>query len=437
VILLALLLGLGAASGAGEAPAPGPGKVDRAQIAKLIGDLGARDWAVREAASKKLAAIGEPAVELLRKACGHKDPEVAQRAKALIAAITKAGALGYRSGGGRKRAVARFGGSPATESAVEAGLRWLARHQARDGSWGYLDDRKRIANAGLTGASLLAFQGAGYTTKAGKFRDNVRRAVRWIVSKQDGDGRIGKGADSPFTAGDGWAHAVCGTALAEAYAMTRDPQIGGPAQKATDASRKLFFTKFSGFSFQAGGKPSTNATTAFLIQMKTAKVAGLKVPAEVFQGAMGYLTKVTDKTGRCAARPGAKGPDVSATAGGMVCRVFMGVPRSDKTVQAGGNYLAANLPETAKGRVRDPNGLLLGTLASFQHGGQVWKKWNTALKKELLENQRRGGPMDGSANDVDGSWDPIGEACAGRVYATAVLTLCLETYYRYLPAGTK
>jgi len=34
-----------------------------------------------------------------------------------------AGVYGYRDGGGRKRATARFGGSPATESAVEAALR--------------------------------------------------------------------------------------------------------------------------------------------------------------------------------------------------------------------------------------------------------------------------------------------------------------------------
>ena len=46
-----------------------------------------------------------------------------------------AGVFGYRDGGGRKKATARFGGSEATESSVEAALRWLARHQEADGHW--------------------------------------------------------------------------------------------------------------------------------------------------------------------------------------------------------------------------------------------------------------------------------------------------------------
>ena len=71
----------------------------------------------------------------------------------------------------------------------------------------------------------------------------------------------------------------------------------------------------------------------------------------------------------------------------------------------------------------------------FRH----WKSWNTRLKKTLLQNQRKGGPMDGSAKDVDGSWDcKMGWApTGGRVYTTAINALSLEIYYRYLPMYTK
>ena len=70
-------------------------------------------------------------------------------------------------------------------------------------------------------------------------------------------------------------------------------------------------------------------------------------------------------------------------------------------------------------------------------GGDTWKAWNAGLKPTLLDNQRKGGPMDGSEQDVDGSWDyegdPYGKKKCGRVYTTALGALCLEVYYRYLP----
>ena len=43
--------------------------------------------------------------------------------------------VGPRVGGARAAALARFGGDAASERAVEAGLAWLARHAADDGTW--------------------------------------------------------------------------------------------------------------------------------------------------------------------------------------------------------------------------------------------------------------------------------------------------------------
>ena len=76
---------------------------------------------------------------------------------------------------------------------------------------------------------------------------------------------------------------------------------------------------------------------------------------------------------------------------------------------------------------------------NFQMGNPFWKQWNEALKKTLLPNQCKGGPLDGSANDKDGSWDLLCRAdkAGGRVYTTAVGALCLEVYYRYLPMYTR
>jgi hypothetical protein len=66
------------------------------------------------------------------------------------------------------------------------------------------------------------------------------------------------------------------------------------------------------------------------------------------------------------------------------------------------------------------------TLAAFQVGGDLWQDWNAALKEAVVRHQRTDG-------DERGSWDPVDSwgAEGGRVYATALLTLSLEVYYRY------
>src|SRR5258706_2165791 len=77
--------------------------------------------------------------------------------------------------GGRENLVARGGGTRATESAVLAALKWLARHQSPDGSWkgeGFCNQCSggKCSGVGMadydtgpTGLSLLAFLGAGHS----------------------------------------------------------------------------------------------------------------------------------------------------------------------------------------------------------------------------------------------------------------------------------
>src|SRR3954468_24587439 len=57
------------------------------RIARLIGQLGDLNFAKREAASKELDPIGEPALGALRKAASHDDPEVLSRAERVSQAV--------------------------------------------------------------------------------------------------------------------------------------------------------------------------------------------------------------------------------------------------------------------------------------------------------------------------------------------------------------
>ncbi|RLS79029.1 MAG: hypothetical protein DWI03_02860, partial [Planctomycetota bacterium] len=101
-----------------------------------------------------------------------------------------------RQEGRREALVDAFGGSNATEAAVARALDWLARQQDRkDGLWSlrgpYLDGTSAQENRlAATAMALLAFQGAGNTTEAGRHKEVVKRAWKALASRQLPDGRF-------------------------------------------------------------------------------------------------------------------------------------------------------------------------------------------------------------------------------------------------------
>jgi len=103
-------------------------------------------------------------------------------------------ALKGREPGMREALLQEFGGTASTETAVMAGLEWLARNQKRTGQWslkGPYKDGSRVENEeAATAMALLAFQGRGFTHK-GKAGDKFTRVVqqgwRWLLSPQPDD----------------------------------------------------------------------------------------------------------------------------------------------------------------------------------------------------------------------------------------------------------
>jgi len=365
-----------------------------------------------------------------------------------------AGCFGYRDGGGRKKAVGRFGGSQATESAVEAALRWLARHQEKDGSWDPVKyeaqhgDNARY-RVGCTGLALLAFLGAGYTEKSGQFADTVARAEKYLMGKQRPNGGIFEAEGGTSSTSAGYNHACAALALAEAYGMSASPALQGPAQKAVECVN-AWQNPYSGWRYNPkDGDADPSVTGWMLMVVKSAKIAGLKVDMAAYQGGIKFLNEVTTITGKNDGKTeykfksgGGYGRWQSMTSVSLFCRLLMGFPRNDPLLVKQADWLAKEPPDWARSKDNDSHNeyyWYYGTLAMFQMGGKHWQDWNTAMKKTLIDNQRKGGPMDGTVEDVDGSWDPFSTwgKCGGRVYTTAVNALSLEVYYRYLPLYTK
>ncbi len=113
------------------------------------------------------------------------------------------------------------------------------------------------------------------------------------------------------------------------------------------------------------------------------------------------------------------------TAEALTCRQFLGMPPASATGLEAGDYILGQLPGEGQANFYY---WYYATIGMYQLQGTHWDRWNKALRATLVQSQRSSGPL-------AGSWDPntVWGGYGGRVYTTALGTLCLEVYYRFLP----
>jgi hypothetical protein len=209
--------------------------------------------------------------------------------------------------------------------------------------------------------------------------------------------------------------------------MTNDPQLRAPVERAVqfiDAARNR---NVGGWRYEPRQAGDTSVAGWQVMAMMSAKRAGLAAPPDAFAAAGAWMETVSfpDMPGRYAYQPGQPW-SVSMSAEGMFILQLLGLPRDDGRMLGSVAYIMENLPNWEV----EPNTYYwyYATLAMFQCQGPQWDAWNKAMTEMLLKNQRQSGAAAGSWDPRD-NWSKIG----GRVYQTAVCTLCLEVYYRYLP----
>lgn len=358
----------------------------------------------------------------------------------------------WGNGPGGNRRGGRPKAPPATVPVVTAGLDWLARHQSPDGSWdadgfhaackdGVRCEGKGSAthDLGVTGLALLAFLGAGEDHRSGQHGQTVARGLKWLKSQQTADGCFGPKGDPHFS----YDHAIATLAMAEAYGMTRSTVWKGSAQAGIDYVQAM---QNPYKAWRYGARPGDNdvSVTGWMVMaLKSGKYAGLAVNDSSLAWARDFVNEMTDAdTGRTGYMKRGERPvraegrldsypaeeSESLTAVGMLVRIFAGEnPKESPMLKAGAELCAKRLPvwEPRTGKI-DMYYWYYASLALFQVGGPAWVTWESKLRAAVVDSQLR----DGCAR---GSWDaldPWGED-GGRVYSTAIMTLCLEVYYRY------
>jgi hypothetical protein len=351
-------------------------------------------------------------------------------------AMQPGGMLSGRNPDWRRALALQRGGSDETEAAVARGLAWLARHQNANGSWSL--DRFHLApkatstaedglgavysDTAATALALLPFLGAGQTHKRGQYRDVVQAGLRWLIYNQASDGDL-RGPGS----GRMYAHGMASIVLCEAFAMTGDEQLRGPAQRAIDFIVQAQHSA-GGWRYEPLQPGDTSLVGWQLMALQSARMHYLlHVPEETLVRASQFLDSVKcDYSGATYGYMPGSSASAAMTAEALLCRLYLGWPTTHRAIRSGVNWLLSeHLPDL---REVDFYYWYYGTQVMHHVGGSAFRKWNYVMKPILLELQEKSGRN-------AGSWPPVGRwaAMGGRIFTTSLAICMLEVYYRHMP----
>jgi hypothetical protein len=305
----------------------------------------------------------------------------------------------------------------------DRGLQYLATTQTENGDWPAAGGE---TGPGVTGLSLMAFLASGEDPNFGLYANNVRRALRSIISGQDPNtGYFGRSM---------YHHGFAMLALAEAYGAVDDRQlwlegnfknqrsIGAALELAVRASttaqkkNPLGAWRYSPNATDA----DTSVAGAVLVGLLAARNAGIEVSDEAIDKGVSYYVKMTAASGQVAYSGGLGGLDESLPRVAIGTLVFALARRKDlpqyksvlellKQRSETGGASAAAYPEYQR---------YYQAQALYQGNVQAWEKWNKLLIRQFKETQLADGSFKGSH---------------GPTVSTSLSLLALALNYRFLP----
>ncbi|MHC4176819.1 MAG: prenyltransferase/squalene oxidase repeat-containing protein, partial [Planctomycetota bacterium] len=260
-------------------------------------------------------------------------------------------ALSGRGTGARAGLLKKYGGTPASEKAVAAALKWLAEHQLYDGGWSF--DHNRAAGCGgrcrnpgksanarnaATGLALLPFLGAGQTHQSGKYKATVKNGLYFLIKNMK-HGRQGWS----FYEGDRgrmYSHGIASIVMCEAYGMTHDKSLHLPAQEAVNFICYAQDPVGGGWRYEPRQKGDTSVVGWQIMALKSGHMSYLRVPPVTVKRASQFLDSVQANYGANYGYTAPAGNRDATTAIGLLCRMYLGWKKEHPGLQRGVQWIS-------------------------------------------------------------------------------------------------
>jgi hypothetical protein len=271
-----------------------------------------------------------------------------------------------------------------TDRSIETGLAWLAKQQLGDGSFGSGAYKGNIAVTSLAG---LAFMAAGSSPGRGMYGAQIDKALVYVMDNTAPSGFIAVASSS--TPGPMYSHGFGALFLAEAYGMTRRPEIREKLQKAVNLIVDTQNAE-GGWRYQPVRSDADLSVTICQINaLRAARNAGIFVPKETVDACIRYVKQSQNSDGGFKYMLQGGVSAFPRSAAGIVA-LYSASEYGGKEVEAGISYLKQFMPDQRLGGQNARYyfyGHYYAVQAMWIRGGDDWNAWYPAVRDELIRRQ--------------------------------------------------
>ncbi len=310
------------------------------------------------------------------------------------------------------------GAAPRLDEAINDSLDWLVAKQSRRGSWSANEGRYPTAITALAGTALLM---EGSTSSQGPRAEPIRRAVDYLLARARPNGLIGdpKG-DDRYTYGHGFSMLFLSQVLGEEDDLRRREELVRVLTAAVEFSGRAQ-TKDGGWGYVSakdGDDFDEGSTTITQVQgLRGCRNAGIPVPREILDKAIGYIHRCTMDDGgvQYSSKGGGGRPAISAAA---IASLFNAGEEDDTHVPRMLTYAERHLGNIANNSFGHWHyAHYYYAQVMYREGGEAWETYRSQIEKRLLGEIQR---------DRDGRFWPQGYIGSAYTTATNLTILQLE-----------
>jgi hypothetical protein len=217
---------------------------------------------------------------------------------------------------------------PEIQKCVDRGLAYLVKTQFRDGHFEGANGQYPVALTSLAG---MAFLMEGSTIREGKYSDNVRRIVDYLMDRTQRSGLIGNPNNlqesQRYTYGHGFGMLFLSCVYGEEDDGDRRSKLEDVLTRGAEFCAKAQTTK-GGWGYVSAADMNDfdegSVTITQLQAMRAARNTGIVVPKQSIDKAKKYLEDCTGPDGHLMYRPGQPGARPALTAAAICCGFSMG-----------------------------------------------------------------------------------------------------------------